>query len=126
MRSSPKFLIAIALLLCAGVSLAQDASQASAGDRLKRMADELNLTDAQKEKIKPILEDEVQKLQALRADTSQSRREKFSKAKEINKNAVGQIRPLLNPDQQKKYDEMRKEMKQNAREKMRERRSQSQ
>jgi len=122
MRSSLRWLMAWALLIGATLSFGQSASQPSAADRLKQMAAELNLTDAQKEQIQPVLQDQIQKMQALKADTSLSRRERLSRAKAINDNAVQQIRPLLNAEQQKKYDEMREQMKEQAKNQARQRR----
>lgn len=77
--------------------------------RLQQLAAQLSLTDDQKAKIAPILQDEVQQIQQLRADTNLTRREQFAKIRKIRQNADKQIRPLLTPEQQKQLDEMRKE-----------------
>lgn len=75
-------------------------------ERLDSMAKELNLTDDQKAKIKPILEDERDKMQALRQDTSMSREDRMAKMMDIRKNSSDEIKKVLDKDQQKKYDEM--------------------
>ena len=90
-------------------------------DRLANMASKLNLTDDQKAKIKPILEDEAKQMQSLRDDTSTPRMQKMQKMKSIHDSHSTQINALLTPDQQTKYAEMQKE----AMEKMRERREQA-
>jgi len=77
--------------------------------RLQQLAAQLSLTDDQKAKITPILQDEVQQIQQVRADTDLARREQFAKIRKIRQNADKQIRPLLTPEQQKQLDEMRKE-----------------
>lgn len=132
MRKSGSFLLGMALLLSPVLSFgqegqgereghqgqSQEGQRDRAAGRLNQMAAQLNLTDAQKEQIKPILKDQADKLRALRSDTSLSHEDMRSKAKEINEAAVHQIRPLLNPDQQKKYDEMRSQMKDEAKEQM--------
>ena len=117
MGSKLLFALLISVLL-ASFAFAQDSSsqnQSNAADRLQKMAQELNLTDAQKEKIKPIVEDEAKQLQALRDDSSLSRRQKMSKFKAIHSQSASQIRPLLTPDQQKKLDQMKEETKQQMR-----------
>ncbi len=76
-------------------------------ERLDAMAKQLNLTDDQKTKIKPILEQEHEKMQALRQDTSLSREDRMSKMMEIRKSTSDEIKKVLTPDQQKKFDEMR-------------------
>src|SRR5882757_3072192 len=77
----------------------------SRGDRLKALAEKLNLTAEQKEKIKPIIADEGQALKALRDDTSIERDAKRTKMHEIMQAHNAQIRPLLTPEQQAKLDE---------------------
>jgi Spy/CpxP family protein refolding chaperone len=74
------------------------------GDRLKMLADKLQLTDAQKTSIKPILEKAAQDMMALRDDESLSREDKRDKMMEIRKTSHDAIRALLTPDQQKTFD----------------------
>ncbi len=76
-------------------------------ERLDAMAKQLNLTDEQKTKIKPILEQEHEKMQTLRQDTSLSREDRMSKMMDIRKSTSEEIKKVLTPDQQKKFDEMR-------------------
>ena len=82
----------------------------SADQRLQRMTQMLDLTADQQEKIKPILESETTQMQQLRSDTSLSRENRMTKMKEIRDNTVSQINPILTPDQQKKYAELRSRM----------------
>ena len=83
---------------------------ATSEQRLERMSQVLNLTSEQKHKIKPILENESKQMQTLRDDTSMSREERFSKMREIRQNTISQIKPILNPDQQKQYEDMMQNM----------------
>lgn len=78
--------------------------------RLQRMTQQLNLTEDQQQKIKPILENESTQMQSLRADTSLSQDDRMAKMKQIRENTVSQINPLLNADQQKQYTEMMSHM----------------
>jgi hypothetical protein len=74
--------------------------------RLQRMTQQLNLTGAQQEQIKPILENEGKQMQALRDDTSLSQDDRRAKMMQIRQASATQIKPILNADQQKQYDEM--------------------
>jgi hypothetical protein len=70
-------------------------------------AKQLGLTEAQKQQILPILKDEVPKLQALKNDGSLSAVDKVKKLREIGEGVDTKVMPLLNPEQQQKFQEMR-------------------
>jgi Spy/CpxP family protein refolding chaperone len=78
----------------------------SSDEMLEHMSKELNLTDDQKTKIKPILEDQMKQMQDARQSTSGSQQDRRAKMKQIHENTMSQIRPILNADQQKKLEEM--------------------
>jgi Spy/CpxP family protein refolding chaperone len=78
---------------------------------LNNLSKELNLTDDQKAKIKPILGNEAAQMKALREDTSLSREDRRAKFSDIQKKASDDIKAVLNPDQQKKYDDMQARMR---------------
>lgn len=78
----------------------------STDERLQHLTQMLNLTSDQQAKIKPILENEAQQMQALRQDTLTSRDEKMPKMREIRQNTNSQIATVLTPDQQKKWEQM--------------------
>lgn len=84
----------------------------SADQRLQHMTQMLNLTTDQQTKIKPILENESQQMQALRADTSMTREDKFGKMRAIRQTANSQINPILTTEQQQKWQQMHNEMRQ--------------
>jgi periplasmic protein CpxP/Spy len=120
-----------ALLVSAGVFAQDQASGAASQDqqqkgqkwgghdhkmadpqaRLDRMSKKLNLTDDQKAKIKPILDNEAQQMKALKSDTSTAKQERRAKAMEIRKSSMDQIRPMLNSDQQAKLDQQMQNLK---------------
>ena len=78
----------------------------SSDEMLDHMSKELNLTDDQKTKIKPILEEQMKQMQDARQSTSGSQQDRRAKMKQIHENTMSQIRPILNADQQKKLEEM--------------------
>ncbi len=77
--------------------------------RLERMSKQLNLTDDQKAKLKPILADEAAKMKDLRADTSVSREDRRTKMADIRKDIDAKIKGVLTADQYTKWEEARKQ-----------------
>jgi periplasmic protein CpxP/Spy len=69
--------------------------------RLERMSRHLNLSEAQKARIKPLLAEEEQQMKALR--------EQF---RSIRKATMDKIKPVLTPEQLKTYENTRDKMKQ--------------
>jgi len=78
----------------------------TADQRLQRMTKQLNLSDAQQQQIKPILENEAKQMQTLHDDSSLSQQDRMSKMMQIRQDTSSQIKPILNADQQQKYEEM--------------------
>ena len=128
---------AAGLLLSAGTVLAQDAQtppadqnsgmkggwhhqhgMPSADDQLKHLTKKLNLSDDQQAKLKPILEDQHNQMEQLRADNSTSREDRWKKMHEIHENSDNQIKSVLNEDQQKKFDQMREEQRSRMKDRM--------
>ena len=81
------------------------------GSRLEWLSKELNLTDEQKAKVKPILEDEGKQMQAAKQDTSLSQEQKHDKMMQIHETTNSQINDILTPDQQKKFAELKAQHK---------------
>jgi Spy/CpxP family protein refolding chaperone len=75
---------------------------------MEMMAKYLELTDAQKAKIKPIMEQSQQRAKKVRADKSLSREQKRAKMKAIHEDSWKKINPILTVAQRKKVAEMRK------------------
>ena len=66
---------------------------------LEEMSSTLNLTDAQKTKVRPILDQAKPQLQAIHEEA-------MTKAKAVIDGSLTQIRPLLTQEQQTKLDAM--------------------
>lgn len=77
-----------------------------AEQRLQMMTKQLNLTPEQQQKIKPLLESEGQQMQAVHADTSLTQEARVAKVTGIRRSTNEQIKPLLDADQQQKFEEM--------------------
>ena len=78
-----------------------------AAKRMGFMARELNLTDAQKAQLKPMFQQQHEKMQALKSDTSLTPEQKQAKAKEIRAEGRKQFLTVLTPEQQQKLRDMR-------------------
>jgi periplasmic protein CpxP/Spy len=84
----------------------QRGMQMSPEQRLQHMTKQLNLSEDQQQKIKPILEQESQQMQALHQDSTISQQDRRSKMMQIRQDTMSQIKPILNSDQQKKLEDM--------------------
>ena len=80
---------------------------AHAGVKMKKIADALGLTDAQKAQIKPILQSARQQAEAIKADTSLAPAARQAKLKELARSTNQQVMAILTPDQQAKLKAMR-------------------
>lgn len=80
-----------------------------AGDRLKMLAEKLNLTDAQTAAIKPIFATEANDIKAVWQDNSLSKEQKQGKMFDIRKSAKEKINAILTPEQQAKWAELKEE-----------------
>jgi periplasmic protein CpxP/Spy len=103
------------LVVCSTLVNAQDAPKDSAkggkrgmptiDQQMERMTTALTLTDAQKPKVKAVLEDQQKKYQELRSETDQEARR--TKMQEIRKETETKMKGILTEEQFKKYQEMR-------------------
>ena len=84
-------------------------TKAKVQEKLQQISSELNLTDAQKAQLKPILQSEVQQLQAVKNDSSLSPDQKQAKVSEIRQGYKSQMSGILTPEQQKKWATMKEE-----------------
>ncbi len=81
------------------------------GQQLERLSKELNLTDEQKEKVKPILDEQTKQMRATQDDTSLSQEQKHDKVKQIHQTTHSQINEILTPEQQKKFAALKEQQK---------------
>jgi protein CpxP len=90
--------------------------------RVEMLQKQLKLSDDQTVQVKTIFADERSKTEALRANTSLSRKDMRSQMMAINQDRETKMHALLTPDQATKYDEMQAK----ERERMQERRENGQ
>ena len=87
----------------------QHRGRAMAFNRGRRMGglQSLNLSQQQKDQIKPIFQSTRQQVQALRADSSLTPEQRRAKVKEIRQSQQAQLRAILTPEQQQQLQQMR-------------------
>ena len=81
-----------------------------AGRGMKLMQ-ELNLTDAQKAQLKPIMQDQKAQMKALKEDTTLTPEAKKAKFKALRAESEAKIDAILTPDQQKKLADLKAQHK---------------
>ena len=74
--------------------------------RTAELTKKLKLTSDQQTKVQDALQSEHSQMESLHQDSSLSQQDRHTKMMEIHKSTDGQIRGLLDADQQKKWDEM--------------------
>ena len=81
------------------------------GARMQKMADALGLSDAQKAQMKPIRQNAMQQMRALRVDTKLTPQAKMDKMKDIGKSVNKQMMAILTPAQREKLKAMRQQQR---------------
>lgn len=114
-------LLALTATLAAGsTSFAADknaADRPAKGEKLGKMGKQmaqLDLTAAQKEQLRPVLQEAQEQRKALKADTTLTPEQKKAKMKENRAATQAKINAILTPEQQQKLKELRKERKAEA------------
>jgi Spy/CpxP family protein refolding chaperone len=76
-----------------------------------RLAEQLNLTDDQKPKVKEILANQMQQMRDLRQDDSLSADDRRAKMKSIREDTNTKLKGVLTADQFQKWQEMQSRMR---------------
>jgi periplasmic protein CpxP/Spy len=101
---------AISALLIATFALLTPVSFAQKGAAMSKaqaIAQQLNLTPQQKEKILPILIDEAPKVNAIKNDNSLSKMQKMQQVRAIHQQTDPQMKAILSPEQYQKLKQIR-------------------
>jgi Spy/CpxP family protein refolding chaperone len=83
------------------------AQKGGAMSKAQAIAQQLNLTPQQKEKILPILVDEGPKVNAIKNDNSLSKIQKVQQIKAIHQQTDPQMKAILSPEQYQKLKQIR-------------------
>jgi len=79
------------------------------GERLQQISEELKLSDEQKEKLKPVFQEQAKKARELRADKDLSKEDRLAKVKELREGMNTKLKAILTPEQLEKWNKLRKE-----------------
>jgi protein CpxP len=82
--------------------------------QLERLTRELNLTSDQQAKIKPLLLERQQKMQALMQDQSGAPEDRRTQMRTISEGTNNSIKALLTDDQKQKFEAMQANMRRNG------------
>ncbi|HWG51552.1 MAG TPA: hypothetical protein VN669_17765 [Candidatus Acidoferrales bacterium] len=93
----------------------QTATTSQKTERGEKFAKALNLTPEQQTELKQIRESSREQFKAIKNDSSLTADQKKAKMKELRKSTNEQMMSKLNPDQQAKFKEMRKEHRHHGR-----------
>ena len=85
------------------------AGRRQGGDPAQMMKKQLDLSDDQVTKLRPVLAEQRTKMAALRTDTTSnlSREDRIAKGKEIRNAADAKIKEILTPEQYTKWQKLR-------------------
>jgi Spy/CpxP family protein refolding chaperone len=82
-----------------------------AKERFQDIAAQLQLTDQQKQQLKPILRDEAQKLKSLWAETGVAKRQKHAQLNQIRQEFTAKVKAILTPEQFAKWQNLLGELR---------------
>lgn len=126
MNRNVKALVLLTAILILPLCIqAQDAAagtpdKQAAMAKLENMSAQLNLTADQKKQMLPIMMEEGKKMKALKSDTSLGPLQKAMQMKQIGTEMDAKVKPILNPDQYQKWEQMRAQEREQMMQKMRE------
>ena len=100
---------ALSVAIFALMAPASFAQKTDAMSKAQAIAQQLNLTPQQKEKILPILADEVPKVQAIKNDSSHSKIQKMQQLRAIHQQTDPQMKAILSPEQYQKLQAIRQQ-----------------
>ena len=98
---------ALSIAMIALLAPTSFAQKGGAMSKAQAIAQQLNLTPQQKEKILPILADELPKVNAIKNDNSLSRMQKMQQVRTIHQQTDPQMKAILSPEQYKKLKDIR-------------------
>lgn len=92
-----------------GAAPGQRGQRMNVDEQIKQLAADLNLTEDQKTKLKPILQEQLDKSQKLRQDEALPREQRQEKMREIREATNAKIKAVLTADQYEKWQKQRQE-----------------
>jgi Spy/CpxP family protein refolding chaperone len=100
---------ALSIAMFALLASSSFAQKGAAMQKAQAIAQQLNLTPQQKEKILPILAAEVPKVRAIKNDNSLSKIQKIQQLRAIHQQNDPQMKAILSPEQYQKLQAIRQQ-----------------
>jgi Spy/CpxP family protein refolding chaperone len=107
MKNHTLVISALSIVMLASLAPTSFAQRGGAMSKAQAIAQQLNLTPQQKEKILPILVAEVPKVNAIRNDNSLSKMQKMQQVRAIHQQSDPQMKGILSPEQYQKLKQIR-------------------
>ena len=107
MKNHTLVISALSIVMLASLAPTSFAQKGGAMSKAQAIAQQLNLTPQQKEKILPILAAEVPKVDAIKKDNSLSRVQKMQQVRAIHQQTDPQMKAILSPEQYQKLKAIR-------------------
>jgi protein CpxP len=107
MKNHTLVISAVSIAMLALLAPASFAQKSGAMSKAQAIAQQLNLTPQQKEKVLPILAAEAPKVQAIKSDNSLSRMQKMQQLRAIHQQSDPQMKAILSPQQYQKLQQIR-------------------
>jgi len=86
--------------------------------KLEKISAALQLTPQQKQQLRPILMEEAPKVKAVKENTSLGPLQKGMQLRQIGEATDAKVMPILNPEQQQKWQAMRQQEREQMMQKM--------
>jgi Spy/CpxP family protein refolding chaperone len=106
-KHSDLVISALSIAMFALLAPTSFAQKGGATSKAQAIAQQLNLTPQQKEKILPILVAEGPKVNAIKNDNSLSKMQKMQQVRAIHQQTDPQMKAILSPEQYQKLKEIR-------------------
>jgi len=104
-----KHILMVVMLLLPGAFISAQNRPAEGAQKLEQVAQQLNLTPAQKLKLIPILKAEAPKIEAIKTNTSLSPLQKMEQLKAVHDETDPQVKAILTSDQYQTLQRIRRE-----------------
>jgi len=109
MKNHTLIVSALSIAILALLAPTSPAQKGAAMSKAQAIAQQLNLTPQQKEKVLPILIDEGPKVQAIKNDNSLSKIQKIQQLRAIHQQTDPQMKAILSPEQYQKLQAIRQQ-----------------
>ena len=110
--------VTVQIAYAQGAMGGQGPSKQEIAAKIEKISTALQLSPQQKQQIAPILKAEIPQLQAVKSNTSLGPLQKLEQLKQISTATDAKVMPILNPEQQQKFQAIREQERQQMMQKL--------